>query len=105
MSNLEQELTDPNFILNDLFERIQSLDEIQLSVMEKHVHGESFAIEKEIANTILARVKEIRDNDPKRQIISTTLAADNLARVIPELIAENNKRLLTLFRELYLKYG
>ena len=52
MSNLEQELTDPNFILNDLFERIQSLDEIQLSVMEKHVHGESFAIEEEIANAI-----------------------------------------------------
>jgi len=104
MSDLEAELTNPEFIANELHELIEYFDELRLSIMEKRIHGESFADEKDTAESILARVKEVRDNDPKRQVISNALATDNLYRVLPDLLAKNNERLLTLFRELYLKH-
>ena len=104
MSKLESQLTNPEFITGELHNLMESMEDTQHSLVQKHVHGESLSLEDKAANNILSRIKEIHDDikkDPKRQILSNARSIDTLSSVIPFLIAENNKRLLMLFRELY----
>jgi len=96
MSDIERQLIDPNFISNELSRLLTAGEEFALSIMEKHSHGESFDIEEDTAKAIIAKVSEVQNNDPKRQLIYTALALENLAHAIPLLIAENNRRLVDL---------
>lgn len=96
MNDIERQLTDPNVISDEFSRLLASGEEFALSIMEKHSHGESFDIEEDTAKAIIAKVSEVQHNDPKRQLIYTALALENLAHAIPLLIAENNRRLLNL---------
>jgi len=105
MDELESQLTNPEFIKGELGNLVESMEDTQHSLVQKHIHGESLSLEEKAANNILSRIKEIHDDiekDPKRQILSNARSVDTLSNVIPFLVAENNKRLLTLFRELHL---
>ena len=74
-------------------------EEFGLSIMEKYSHGESFADDEKTAQAIIARVNEAKNTEPIRQLTKMTLQYENLVQSVSLLIAENNDRLLQLFRE------
>jgi hypothetical protein len=101
MSDLERQLTNPDFIADELSRLLNDGNNFIASTMEKHAHGESFADDENTAKVIIAKIREINEADTKRQLIATTINLENLVREIPLLIVENNRRLLMLFREPY----
>lgn len=96
MNEIEKQLTNPNFISDELSGFITRGEEFVLSIMERHSHGESFSTEEDTAKAIIAKVRKVRDNDPEKQLIETALSLENLLQSIPLLVAENNKRLLNI---------
>ena len=96
MSDAERQLTDPNFIADELSGILARGDELALSLMEKYSHGESFGIEEDVAKAIMDKLSKVHNNDPEKQLMESALAHDYLVHAIPLLIAGNNKRLLEL---------
>ena len=94
MGELEKQLTDPNFIADRLKDIISSGERFVLSTIEKHSHGESFDKDETTAQAIIARVNELKQTEPQKQIITSALQYENLVQSVALLVAENNALLL-----------
>jgi len=101
MSDIEEQLTNPFLIADELNNLLEDGKEYVNSIIEKHAHGESFAIEEDTAKIIIQKINAINDSDTKKQLIETTLLYENLVQSVPLLISANNARLLQLLQDKY----
>jgi hypothetical protein len=96
MDDIKRQLTDPNFISDELYRLLKKDQSLAESILEKHAHGESFGFEETTAKSIIAKINDVKSRDSQRQLIDNALALESLAHAISLLITENNRRLLSL---------
>jgi hypothetical protein len=95
MTDINQ-LSDPKYVLDELFRIVDEQQTNLLSIMEKHAHNESIGREEEEAKAFVSSLTKFIAVPIERQVIDTHIALESLARAVSRLIAQNNKQILEI---------